>query len=188
MDTITHALIGLICGEIAPEKIKHRRKIGLLFGMMPDIAAIFILHPYLGWKLGYDIPFALPNDFVEHRYILDHWTYHLWLLTHSLVFWIIVFFPFWKKSNEIKLATVAYFSHILADIPSHSGIYGLEPLYPIPYVFDGWFDAWLWSIWPITLSILCTSILYFTVYRLRVTYSWPSEDKGISINLRHQVD
>ncbi len=176
MDTITHALIGLICGELAPNNIKHRRKIGLFFGMMPDIVVILILHPYLGWELGYKIPFAMPSDFLDNTAILDHWTYHLWLLSHSLLFWAIIFLPFWHKSSKAKLATIAYFLHILADIPSHSGIYGLEPFYPIPYVFSGWFDAWLWSIWPIIISITCTLILYLIVRRLRTYYLWPSED------------
>ncbi len=175
MDTITHGLMGLICGELAPKQIKNRRIIGMGFGMLPDIVNILILHPYLGWLVGHTIPFATPNDFIDYPEILNHWTYHAWLLTHSFLFWAILFLPFWQRSNTVKLATAAYFLHILMDIPSHSGIYGLEPFFPIRYVFSGWFDAWLWGPIPIALSIISTALVYLVVRKLRMQYFWPSE-------------
>ena len=176
MDTVTHAFIGLICGEMAPKDIKHRRKIGLAFGMLPDITNVILVHPYLGWLAGRTIPFALGIDFINFPEILDHWTYHVWLLSHSLLFWAIVFAPFWKRSGAAKLATIAYVSHILADIPSHTGAYGLEPIYPIPYIFDGWFDAWLWGPGPIAASILGFGLAYLAVRRIRMNWLiWPSE-------------
>ena len=176
MDTVTHAFIGLICGEMAPKDIKHRRKIGLAFGMLPDITNVILVHPYLGWLAGRTIPFALGIDFINFPEILDHWTYHVWLLSHSLLFWAIVFAPFWKRSSAAKLATIAYVSHILADIPSHTGAYGLEPFYPIPYIFNGWFDAWLWGPGPIAASILGFGLAYLAVRRIRTEWLiWPSE-------------
>ena len=175
LDTATHALIGLMLGEMAPKDIKHRRKIGLGFAMLPDITNVIFVHPYLGWLAGRDIPFALGIDFINHPEILDHWTYHVWLLSHSLLFWAIVFLPMWRKSRTAKLAAVAYVSHVLADIPSHSGVYGLEPFYPIPFVFDGWFDPWLWGPGPIAASILASSALYLVVWRVRKSVLWPSE-------------
>ncbi len=175
LDTVTHALIGLIVGEMAPKDIKHRRLIGLGFGVLPDITNVVLVHPYLGWLAGREIPFAVGIDFVNHPEILDHWTYHIWLLSHSLLFWAIVFLPLWRKGRAAKLSAVAYLSHVLADIPSHSGAYGLEPFYPIAYIFDGWFDAWLWGPLPIAASILTTAGLYLLVRRARMALLWPSE-------------
>ena len=109
--------------------------------MLPDITNLIFVHPYLGWLAGHTIPFAGGQDFLDFPQILDHWTYHVWLLSHSLLFWAIAFLPFCRRSRTAQLAAVAYASHLIADIPSHTGIYGLEPLYPIPYIFDGWFDA-----------------------------------------------
>ena len=180
MDTVTHALLGLILGEMAPKDIKHRRLIGLGFGMLPDITNVLLVHPYLGWLAGRDIPFALGIDFVNHPEILDHWTYHVWLLSHSLLFWAIVFLPFWRKSGTAKLAAVASLSHLFADIPSHSGAYGLEPVYPIAYIFDGWFDAWLWGPIPIATSILITAAVYVAVWKARATLLWPSERTSLA--------
>ena len=43
MDTATHALIGLMLGEMAPKDIKHRRKIGLGFAVLPDIRSVGVM-------------------------------------------------------------------------------------------------------------------------------------------------
>ena len=51
----------------------------------------------------------------------------------------------------------------------------MEPFYPIPFIFDGWFDPWLWGAGPIALSILVSSALYLVVWRVRKSMLWPSE-------------
>ena len=81
------------------------------------------------------------------------------------------------------MASLAYASHIVLDIPSHSGIYGLEPFYPIPYIFDGWFDAWLWGPGPILASISLALIAYLAIRRIRSSFLWPSERPTISSTL-----
>jgi membrane-bound metal-dependent hydrolase YbcI (DUF457 family) len=175
MDTVTHAIVGLIVGECAPKDIKHRRKIGLGFGMLPDLTNILFVHPYLGWVAERPIPFAIPTDFLSHPEVLDHWTYHTWLLTHSLLFWAVFILPWWRRSGGHKVAALAYAAHLVADLPSHSGIYGLEPLYPIRYVFSGWFDAWLWDPGPVIASIVLALLTYVVVRRMRERILWPSE-------------
>ena len=181
MDTATHAIVGLIVGECAPKDIKHRRKIGLGFGMLPDLTNILFVHPYLGWVAERPIPFAIPTDFLDHPEVLDHWTYHTWLLTHSLLFWAVFILPWWRRSGGHKVAALAYAAHLVADLPSHSGIYGLEPLYPIRYVFSGWFDAWLWPPAPIMASIVVALLSYVAVRRLRERMLWPSEREGLTV-------
>lgn len=180
MDTATHAIVGLIIGECAPKDVKHRRKIGLGFGMLPDLTNILFVHPYLGWVAERPIPFAIPTDFLDHPEVLDHWTYHTWLLTHSLLFWAVCILPWWRRSKGHKVAALAYAAHLVADLPSHSGIYGLEPLYPIRYVFSGWFDAWLWPPAPIIASIVVALLSYVAVRRLRERMLWPSERESTS--------
>ena len=58
MDIVTHGLVGLSLGELAPKKTKYRRSIGLFFGILPDITNLVFVHPYLGWMAGHKIPFA----------------------------------------------------------------------------------------------------------------------------------
>ena len=67
--------------------------------MLPDLTNIIFVHPYLGWVAERTIPFAVPRDFLTHPEVLDHWTYHSWLLTHSLLFWALVFLPWWRRSG-----------------------------------------------------------------------------------------
>ena len=121
MDTATHAIVGLIVGECAPKDVKHRRKIGLGFGMLPDLTNIIFVHPYLGWVAERTIPFAVPRDFLTHPEVLDHWTYHSWLLTHSLLFWALVFACRSPRGGLVAAST--------------------QPLYPIRFVFSGWFEV-----------------------------------------------
>jgi hypothetical protein len=74
-------------------------------------------------------------------------------------------------------------SHVLADIPSHTGAYGLEPFYPIPYVFDGWFDAWLWGPGFIAASIASSLFVYLIVRKIRINWLlWPSERDSTMAN------
>ncbi len=169
-------------GECAPKNIKHRHWIGMGFGVLPDITNLILVHPYLGHIAGRTIPFALGSDFVDFPQILDHWTYHVWLLSHSLLFWAIVFAPLWRRSPGMKLATLAYLSHVLADLPSHTGAYGLEPFYPVHYIFDGWFDAWLWGPGPIAVSVVLTTVVFLLTRALRQRVLWPSERQDKTLN------
>ena len=59
------AIVGLIVGEC--HGVKHRRKIGLGFGMLHDLTNIIFVHPYLGWVAERTIPFAVPRDFAPIR-------------------------------------------------------------------------------------------------------------------------
>tara|TARA_B100001996_G_scaffold134330_1_gene102258 strand:- start:1106 stop:1666 length:561 start_codon:yes stop_codon:yes gene_type:complete len=175
MDIFTHFIIGASIGEIAPKDIKNRHAIGAGFALLPDVTNLLLVHPYLGWLAGRTIPFAYAEDFITHPEILSHWTYHVWLFTHGLIFWSFFVLPFWRKHRSAPLAILAYLSHILMDMPSHSGIYGTQPFYPFPLIFDGWFDAWLWGPLEIFGSAIFCACIFLIVRQARKYWKWESE-------------
>ena len=175
MDVFTHFIIGASIGEIAPKDIKNRHAIGASFAILPDITNVIFVHPYLGWLAGHTIPFAVSQDFINHPEILQHWTYQTWLFSHGFIFWSFFVLPFWNKHRAAPLAILGYLSHILMDLPSHTGIFGLQPFYPFPFIFNGWFDAWLWGPIEIFLSVIAFSIVFAIVRQSRTYWVWESE-------------
>ena len=175
MDIFSHFIIGACIGELAPKDIKNRHAIGAAFALLPDITNLLLVHPYLGWLAGRTIPFAVAEDFLTHPEILVHWTYQVWLLSHGLLFWALFVLPFWNTHRNAPLAILASLSHVLMDLPSHTGIYGTQPFYPIPFIFDGWFDAWLWGPLEILWSVIVFGIIYAIVRQSRKHLIWESE-------------
>ncbi len=181
MDFLSHALVGALIGEVSPKRIKHRQLKGALAAMSPDIANFFA-YPYLGVKVGNTIPYAHPEDFYANPWIIDHWTWIPWEITHSLLFWGLIVMPLLLWSKKPLLFGVAYLSHILLDMPSHSGIWSTVPLYPFEYRFDGWFDAWAWSVpeaimWATIPFALWRIAAYTRVPSIDVL-AWPSEHEA----------
>ena len=58
MDSLTHALVGALIGELSPKRIKNRQAKGALAAMAPDMANFFA-YPYLGIKSGNAIPMPI---------------------------------------------------------------------------------------------------------------------------------
>ena len=101
------------------------------------------------------------------------------LFSHGFIFWSLFVLPFWNKHRAAPLAIIAYLSHILMDLPSHTGEYGLQPFFPFPFIFDGWFDAWLWGPIEILFSVIAFTILFAIVRQTRRHWVWESEKKSI---------
>ena len=182
MDTATHAIVGLIVGECAPADVKHRRKIGLGFGMLPDLTNIIFVHPYLGWVAERTIPFAVPRDFLTHPEVLDHWTYHSWLLTHSLLFSALVFLPWWRqgktKSRPWPMPLISWptFLHTAASTASSRSIRFASSSQ------DGLTRGWPPA--PIIASIVVALLAYVAVRQMRERILWPSNE-SLSIRRGH---
>ena len=85
MDSLTHALVGALIGELSPKRIKNRQTKGALAAMAPDMANFFA-DPYLGIKSGNTIPYAYLQDFYSNPWIVDHWTWIPWEISHSFFF------------------------------------------------------------------------------------------------------
>lgn len=101
MDSLTHALVGALIGELSPKRIKNRQAKGALAAMAPDMANFFA-YPYLGIKSGNAIPYAYPQDFYSNPWIVDHWTWIPWEISHSFFFWGFVVMPLllWFKKTD----------------------------------------------------------------------------------------
>ena len=180
MDLLFHALVGATIGELSPKQIERRQLKGTLGGISPDIANL-ITYPYLGITVGNPIPYATPSDFYANPWIVDHWSYVPWEITHSLLFWGLVIMPLLYYFKISKLIGIGYLSHIILDLPSHTGIWSSVPLYPFEFMFEGWFDAWAWPI----SDILFWSFFPFILWRITAYLRgidifflrWPSEIK-----------
>ena len=179
MDPLTHALIGATIGELSPKRIKNRRLKGAVAGMIPDLFNL-LTYFYLGIKAGHNIPIAKPEDYYSNTWIIDHWTWMPWEITHSFLFWAIVIVPITLYFKQPILIVIAYFSHLILDLPSHTGIWSSKPFYPFNYQFEGWFDAWAWDFEtiisfatiPLIIWLICAYLRENDYWFLR----WPSEE------------
>jgi len=144
MDFVCHALVGASIGELAPRRISNRQLKGALAGMSPDIMNVFSYF-YLGFRQGNPIPIASAEDFKSNPWIVDHWTWIPWEISHSFLFWGLFVMPLIFLFRAPVMIGLAYLSHLILDLPSHTGIWSAVPLYPIQIRYEGWFDAWAWS-------------------------------------------
>ena len=178
MDLLTHALVGALLGEVSPKRIKKRQVKGALAAMSPDITNL-VIYVYLGIKSGNTIPYAYPRDFYANPWIIDHWTWVSWEITHSFLFWGLIVMPLLLYCKKPLLFGVAYASHLLLDLPSHSGIWSTVPFYPLEYRFDGWFDAWAWGAQEIFISAMTALLLWRCAAALKISgpdvLAWPLE-------------
>ncbi len=176
MDSLFHALVGAFIGECAPKSIKNRRLKGALASMSPDLLNI-PCYLYLGFKSNSTLWYPKPEAFYENPWILDHWTWAGWNLTHSLLFWGIIVMPLIRRAKWTPLFGAAYLSHLLLDLPSHSGIWSVQPLWPFNWLLQGWFDAWAWNLQEILMYSTVPAFCWFMMHQLRSRdwILWPSE-------------
>ena len=176
MDVLFHGLVGAIIGECAPKSIKNRRTKGALAAMSPDLANI-PLYLYLGMKTDSFMWIPSADAFYENVWILEHWSWMLWNISHSFLFLGLILAPIIYRSRHSNLISVGYLSHLLLDIPSHSGVWSVKPMWPIGGYSPGWFDAWAWNAEQIlTYSMLPLIAWVFIKYLRDYQYIvWPSE-------------
>ena len=116
----------------------------------------------------------------RQTWIIDHWTWMPWEITHSFLFWAIVIIPAILYFKQPILIAIAYLSHLILDLPSHTGIWSSKPFYPFNYQFEGWFDAWAWDFEtiisfatiPLIIWLICAYLRENDYWFLR----WPSEE------------
>ena len=78
-------------------------------------------------------------------------------------------YPLLLWFKKPMLLGVAYASHLLLDMPSHSGIWSTVPLYPLQFRFEGWFDAWAWGAQEIFISATIVFLIWRCVAALRLS-------------------
>jgi hypothetical protein len=158
MDIVSHALVGNIFKEFARSPSAKDKLIIILFAFLPDIPVMFLMYPLLGHANGR--PFWIPynSDWAGARSAHPIWSMS-WEIPHSLLFLLLVITPlvFWFRLP--KLAIASYLSHILLDLPTHTGVWGVKPFYPLHCMVNGFTDAWAWPFsymaisWVVLLAI-----------------------------------
>lgn len=176
MDSLFHALVGAFIGECAPKSIKNRRMKGALAAMAPDLMNI-PSYLFLGIKTNSTLWYPQPDAFYANPWITEHWTWMMWNLSHSFVFWGLIIMPLLWRSNWTPLFGIAYLSHLLLDLPSHSGIWSVQPFWPYNWLMGGWFDAWAWNLKEIFTYSILPAVSWFFMYQMRSRnrIMWSSE-------------
>ena len=158
MDFVSHYLIGNIIAATRKNITRKQIITVSFFGLLPDVTQI-PLYLYVGY-LNHR-PYWVPgnHDWAGFRDIHPIAS-ALWDIPHSLFFlifiWIIV-----KSLKLHYLCILSYLSHILIDIPTHTGEWAVKFLYPFQIMISGFTDAWAWNfyLYPIVWAILIFSIL-----------------------------
>ncbi|MEM7243862.1 MAG: metal-dependent hydrolase [Acidobacteriota bacterium] len=161
MDCASHAFIGAGVGELGRRHWSRRQVVGwcAFFGILPDVLSNWFLYPYLGWLKGRDWLIPRNEDWIGFRES-NPWLSATWEATHSLVFVAVVILPVVRYFRLPRACSLAYLSHVLADIVTHSGEWSATPLWPLPWRVEGWADAWRWDSPALLLSVLASAAFW----------------------------
>lgn len=167
MDIAAHGLWG---GIGFAHQGARRYAAAFALGMAPDLFSFGLFHvSQPGWlklRLAGEIsgppPLSLLPDYIFHAYNL----------THSLVVWGAVFALVWWVSKTPPWLLLAWFVHILCDIPTHSSSYFPTPyLWPLPTpIVDG--ISWATQGFLLTnYSLLLTvyAVVFFRLKRRKIS-------------------
>lgn len=149
MDIISHAILGgaINLGSKEP-KAKKRILTGIIFALLPDLALFFVFF-YIG--LINARPFLIPlnsdwNGFRSASPILSA----LWEIPHSFFFALLIILPIILILKLPRIAFWAYCSHIFTDLFTHAGEWAVKPFFPFSYEFNGFTNAWAWTLTSMT--------------------------------------
>jgi hypothetical protein len=119
LDLLSHGLVGALFERAAPARSWKRRSLVIAFAMLPDLP-VFGVYLLLGREKGR--PFWIPHnaDWSGVRGAHPWWS-ALWEIPHSLFFVALILTPVVLKLRLPKVAIAAWLSHILLDIPTHTG-------------------------------------------------------------------
>lgn len=160
MDILSHILIGKI---ISFNRNFKTQCWTMLFSYLPDLTQL----PYY-LILGHDNfrPFFFPKiaDWFlsKNNYVF---LTALYQVSHSLLFAVLIILPIVLYFKLPKIAIFAYILHIFIDIPTHTGIWKIQPFYPFSYAINGFTDAWAWPFMSMFYSWI---ILILIIYALEV--------------------
>jgi hypothetical protein len=158
MDIISHGLVGNVFKEFDRSGSWKDKAVIVAFAFLADVPVMLLMYPLLGREHGRAFWIPRDLDWVGARAAHPVWAMS-WEVPHSIFFWLLVIIPlvFWLRLP--KLAILSYLSHILLDLPTHTGEWGVKPFYPFGYMVNGFTDAWAWPIsymavaWAVLLAI-----------------------------------
>jgi len=164
MDLISHILVGKIISlsfkkksQIKKKKEKKdffaflkKKKNSLLFWCLFFSIAPDLLQPVFYFFLGCEnnrflfIPQNSDWSGARSRHpFLSVFTIDI---PHSFLFAFLIILPLILIFKLPKRSFLAYLFHILADIPTHTGEWAIKVFYPFNFSFNGFTDAWAWSL------------------------------------------
>lgn len=163
MDFVTHAIIGVVIAELAlwnrPEKERMRgRMIGAALGAAPDLgglpAQFFLSWSSADWPWVYDVSHW--NGAEDSWLLIGYWVSHSLIL--PLVAWLILRHRGWKAWPFL-----AWASHGMVDVATHTGEWAMWPFFPFPGQIEGWGDAWAWGgVWWMVCILIASFLWYCT--------------------------
>lgn len=172
MDILSHFLTGRIIATTQRLTPKQNFIVSF-FGFLPDLTQI-LLYPLLVWILPRPYYFPANEDWIgvtnKHP-----WFTFAYEFPHSITFMLLIIVPLIWYFQLPKLCIAAYFSHILLDIPTHTGEWATKILCPSQYYYiEGWTDAWAWSPSSFVLSWLFLGLILIFILYMKGEF-WASE-------------
>ncbi|HRE25946.1 MAG TPA: hypothetical protein PK954_04880 [Anaerolineales bacterium] len=158
MDIVSHALVGrLLASRETPPK-----ETALLMGAaaLPDLFQI-PLYAYLGYLKAR--PFWIPEnaDWIGFRAAQPDWVL-LWDIPHSVLFFVAAVVPLVLLLKMNRLVVLAYASHLVIDLFTHTGEWAVRPFWPHPLLVEGFTDAWAWNpIWFLVAWLILGLLIVF---------------------------
>jgi len=165
MDVVSHVLVGKLFEAGAKINSWKHRLIVISFAALPDLPIAFV-YLLLGREKGRPFWIPLNSDWIGVRAAHPVWS-AMWEIPHSLFFLLAVIVPLVYLRRWPKIAIASYFSHIFLDLFTHTGEWCVKPFYPLPYMVQGFTDAWKWplSYMAVSWSILLVLIALFELRR-----------------------
>jgi membrane-bound metal-dependent hydrolase YbcI (DUF457 family) len=171
MDFVSHILSGV---AIAQCEKPHKRKAKWIItfaAFVPDIP-VAVVYVLLGHSL--NRPWWIPynSDWIGIRESHLVWS-ALWEIPHSFLFLALVIVPIVWYFRLPLLAIVAYVSHLILDLFTHTGEWAIKPFYPISWKVEGFTDAWAWPVLYMALSwfgllAIIVTIRWFCIHRSHI--------------------
>ncbi len=162
MDLISHVLAGKAFQEASRVKTWRDKLVVISFAALPDLP-LFILYLLVGHEKGRPLWIPYDSDWSGVREAHPIWS-AMWEAPHSTIFWLLIVTPLVLWLKWPKMAILSYLSHIILDLPTHAGEWGVKPFYPFPFVIHGFTNAWAWPFpymlasWiALILVIVCVS-------------------------------
>ena len=165
MDIVSHALIGRAL--VTSKSKKFDTYLVTAFGALPDLFQI-PLYIFVGYLHARPFYYPLTSDWQGVRNAYPLWA-ALWEIPHSFFFLLLVVAPLVLLLNLNKLAILAYALHLFVDLFTHTGEWAVKPLYPLPFLFHGFTDAWAWDViyYPVSWAVLIVMIVVLEKLRNR---------------------
>jgi hypothetical protein len=155
MDIISHALVGNVLKEASGAHSLRNKLIIVSFAFVADIPGLLVVYPLLGHEKGRAYWIPHDSDWVGVHAAHPYWA-AIWEIPHSFFFLGLIVVPLVLWLRWPRIAIASYISHILLDLPTHTGEWVERPFYPFGMTVKGFTDAWAWpfSYWIVSWAAL----------------------------------